>query len=333
MPKSVIECSDLSAAEIKDIAAISLKCFKLISETKSGIMGTALNEVLEDKAIFLAFFEPSTRTRISFETAAKVLGAKTVLFTSADSSVVKGESFEDTAHTLAAMRPSLFVIRHSLEGSAQSLKKIGGVPVICGGEGIAHHPTQALLDAFTVHMEKPLWAEKPGTGVHHDSFKPLHLAIIGDVLNSRVARSNKELWEFLGHKVTLAVPNSLAETGEARAGETIAEFRDELLAEADVIMMLRIQRERIKDSLNKSDAELCDEFGLNGARLKKLRPDALILHPGPANVGVEISGEVYLDPRCRIRKQVTMGVASRAAVLAHCLGRLPELKEALISCG
>lgn len=332
MPKSIVSCSDLSEADIKEIAALSLKCFRLISGAKTGILGTGLNEVLDGKAVFLAFFEPSTRTRISFETAAKMLGAKTVLFTSSDSSVVKGESFEDTAHTLAAMYPSLFVIRHTVEGSAESLSKIGGIPVICGGEGVSNHPTQALLDAFTVHMEKPLWEEKSGGGGHHAQFKPLHLVIAGDVLNSRVARSNKELWNTFGHKVTFAAPKSLANLGEARNGETVTEFTDELLAEADVIMMLRIQRERLNDSLNKTDAELCAEFGLNEERLKKLRTDALILHPGPANVGVEISSEVYLDPRCRIRKQVTMGVASRAVELAYCLNRLPELKESLISC-
>jgi len=301
-------------------------------------------ELLRGAIVHLAFFEPSTRTRVSFETASLLLGAQVINFGGDSTSVVKGESLEDTAATLGAMNPSVFIARHPHTGAAAKLAAYLECPVVNAGDGRGHHPTQALLDAATVNLYKPIWKESRHVAVNpgrftrifnthrgaktigrqagkQQAFSPLKILICGDVKNSRVARSNAEIWTRLGHDVTLAGPPQLLPCGSPYPGVKLSEVFDEHLESADVVMMLRIQKERIAGGA----AGLRDfrsAYGLTRGRLTRLKKDALILHPGPCNRGIEIDCSVFEDGRCVIRGQVRMGVAVRMAVLAMLLGKL-----------
>ncbi len=247
-----------------------------------------------------AFFEPSTRTLVSFEIAGKRLGAQVVNFHAAQSSLGKGESLIDTALTLDAMRPDLIVVRHGEAGAPHEVAEAVGCAVVNAGDGTGEHPTQALLDALTIRRRK-------------GRIEGLRVAICGDVRHSRVAGSNLRLLAKLGAEVRAVGPAALLpEDGGVSAFTEM----DEGVAGADVVMMLRIQRERMEAALSGSLDGFHARYGLTMARLAQAAPDALVMHPGPMNRGVEIDDEVADHPtRSAIRGQVEMGVAVRMAVL------------------
>jgi aspartate carbamoyltransferase catalytic subunit len=250
---------------------------------------------------FNVFFENSTRTLFSFEVAGKRLGAEVANFHTAGSSVHKGETLIDTAHTLDAMRPGVMVIRHSETGAPHQVAEVVGCPVINAGDGTGEHPTQALLDALT--MRRRL-----------GRIEGLKVAICGDIRHSRVAGSNLKLLPRLGARVRVVGPPALLpdDTGDIPAFDDL----DEGIAGCDVVMMLRIQRERMESSVSGSLDDYHGRYGLTMERLDRAAPDALVMHPGPMNRGVEIDGDVADHPvRSAIREQVEMGVAVRMAVL------------------
>jgi aspartate carbamoyltransferase catalytic subunit len=243
-----------------------------------------------------AFFENSTRTLLSFEIAGNRLGAQVVTMQVEQSSIKKGETLEDTARTLNAMRPDALVIRHGESGAPARLAAIMDCPVINAGDGIGEHPTQALLDALTIRS-------------HFGRVEGLKVAICGDIRHSRVARSNAALLPRLGADVRFAGPPSLLPDDIQGSGSI-----DDAVDGADVVMMLRIQRERLEEQFD--DGEYLARYGLTAERLKKAAPNAVVMHPGPINRGVEIDGEIADDPeRSLITLQVEMGVAVRMAVL------------------
>ncbi len=247
-----------------------------------------------------AFFENSTRTLFSFEIAGKRLGAQVSSFHPAASSVRKGESLADTALTLNAMRPDILVIRHEAEGAARDVAAIMHCPVINAGDGTGEHPTQALLDALTIRRR-------------FGRIAGLTVAICGDIVHSRVAGSNMLALPLLGAEVRLVGPEALLPAGTALPCFTDL---DEGMAGADVVMMLRIQRERMAEALPDALDDYPARYGLNRARLDKYAPDAIVMHPGPMNRGVEIEGALADDSeRSAILEQVELGVAVRMACL------------------
>jgi aspartate carbamoyltransferase catalytic subunit len=250
---------------------------------------------------FNVFFENSTRTLFSFEVAGKRLGAQVANFHPGASSVRKGESLIDTALTLDAMRPDVMVIRHSETGAAHEVAAVVDCAVINAGDGTGEHPTQALLDALTMRRRK-------------GRLEGLKVAICGDIRHSRVAGSNMKLLPRLGVDLRVVGPASLlpADTGGIAAFTDL----DEGIAGVDVVMMLRIQRERMEESVSGSLADFHALYGLTRARLDRAAPGAIVMHPGPMNRGVEIDGDLADDPeRSAIREQVETGVAVRMAVL------------------
>jgi aspartate carbamoyltransferase catalytic subunit len=250
---------------------------------------------------FNVFFENSTRTLFSFEVAGKRLGAEVANFHTAGSSVHKGETLIDTAHTLDGMRPGVMVIRHSQTGAPHQVAEAVGCPVINAGDGTGEHPTQALLDALT--MRRRL-----------GRIEGLKVAICGDVRHSRVAGSNLKLLPRLGAEVRVVAPPALLPA--QIPGIPAFDDLDEGIAGCDVVMMLRIQRERMEAGELGSLEDYHDRYGLTMSRLDRAAPGALVMHPGPMNRGVEIDGDVADHPtRSAIREQVEMGVAVRMAVL------------------
>jgi len=267
---------------------------------------------LRGKTVVNLFFENSTRTRISFEVAAKRLSADVINFSADSSSVSKGESLKDTAQTLEAIGADAIVIRHPLSGAPKLLAEQGWISasVINAGDGSHEHPTQALLDALTIRQ---------GFGLHED-LTGLKVLIVGDIRHSRVARSNILLLKLLGAKVTVAGPESLIPEGiEAMGTEVLNSFEKALEEKPDVVMMLRVQKERMQGEFFSSAADYSRSWSLEGDRLAMLSPKALIMHPGPMNRGFEISSEAADDPRSQVLKQVANGVAVRMAVLYQCL--------------
>ncbi len=268
------------------------------------IMGRQIKKVpaLRGKTVVNMFYEPSTRTRISFELAAKFLSADTVNISASASSAVKGESLRDTANTLEALGADLVVLRHSMAGAPHLLASVGKFGVLNAGDGFHGHPTQGLLDMFTIR-------EKKG------KIKGLEVAIIGDLLHSRVARSN--IWGLttMGASVRVCAPPTMLPVGIEKTGVRVFNNMDEAVEGADVIMMLRMQLERQQQGLFPSIREYNRLFGLNSERVKLAAPDALIMHPGPMNRGVEISPDVADSAQSVIKEQVTNGVAVRMAVL------------------
>jgi aspartate carbamoyltransferase catalytic subunit len=258
--------------------------------------------VLKGRTQINLFFEASTRTQASFELAGKRLGADVMNMSVANSSVKKGETLLDTAMTLNAMRPDVLIVRHHAAGAVALLAQKVGCAVINAGDGAHEHPTQALLDALTIRRHKGRIAR-------------LTVAICGDVLHSRVARSNILLLNALGARVRVVAPATLLPSGIRQMGVEV--FRDmrEGLKDADVVMMLRLQRERMAGSFVPSVREYFHYFGLDAEKLSHARPDALVMHPGPMNRGVEISSEVADGPQSVIEEQVEMGVAVRMAVI------------------
>jgi aspartate carbamoyltransferase catalytic subunit len=260
---------------------------------------------LRGKTIINAFFEASTRTRTSFELAGKRLGADVVNIGGSSSSTSKGETLRDTVATLDAMHADVIVVRHGASGAADYIKARTRAAIVNGGDGMHEHPTQALLDAFTMRREK---GELAG----------LTVAICGDVQHSRVARSNALLLALLGARVRLAGPETLLPHDAAALGAEPFTRIEPALEGADVVMMLRIQQERLGAALLPTLREYARTFGLNRARLALAKPDAIVMHPGPMNRGVEINDDVADGARSVILNQVEAGVAVRMAVLYFC---------------
>ncbi len=257
---------------------------------------------LRGKTVVNLFFEPSTRTRTSFEIAEKRLSADTLNVAVASSSVLKGETLADTAMNLEAMAPDMIVLRHPSSGAPHLLARICRSRIINAGDGMHEHPTQALLDAFTIRE-------------HKGRIEGLKVVIVGDLLHSRVLRSNVLLLTRLGAKVLVAGPRTLVPAGIERLGVGVSSSVDEAVREADVIMMLRIQQERMQGAFFPSLREYYTVFGLTPERVARAKPDVIIMHPGPMNRGVEIASEVADGPYSVILEQVANGVAVRMAVL------------------
>jgi aspartate carbamoyltransferase catalytic subunit len=260
-------------------------------------------DLLRGQTLINLFFEDSTRTRTSFELAGKRLGADVINMSVSTSSVNKGETLLDTAATLNAMQCDLLVVRHDQSGAPSLLARKVDAAVINAGDGTHEHPTQALLDALTIRRRR-------------GRLEALTVAICGDVLHSRVARSNIHLLSAMGSTVRVVGPPTLIPSGAARLGVEVFHDMEAGLAGADIVMMLRLQRERMKSGLVPSAREYFRFYGLDAEKLRYAKPDALVMHPGPMNRGVEIDSAVADDPdRSLIREQVEMGVAVRMAVL------------------
>ncbi|MGA9526444.1 MAG: aspartate carbamoyltransferase catalytic subunit [Myxococcaceae bacterium] len=258
--------------------------------------------VLTGRLVANLFFEDSTRTRSSFEIAAKSLGGEVLSWTAKGSSVAKGETLVDTARNIDAMRPAAIVMRHDQSGAAALVARHVRSPVVNAGDGTHEHPSQALLDAFTLR-------ERLG------SLDGKHILIVGDILHSRVARSNLHCLRLLGAKVTFCGPVTLVPRGSEELGAQVSYDFDQVLPEADGVMMLRLQLERQTQSLFPSAREYARRYGLNAARAAKMKPGAIVLHPGPINRGVELSWDVADSERSVVLHQVENGVAVRMAVL------------------
>ncbi|MEA3216450.1 MAG: aspartate carbamoyltransferase catalytic subunit [Acidimicrobiia bacterium] len=268
---------------------------------------------LRGKTVVLAFFEDSTRTRVSFETAAKRLSADTVSFSTSGTSVSKGESLRDTALTIEAMGMDALVVRHRSSGAPWQLARWlrSGASVVNAGDGWHQHPTQALLDCWTLRR-------------HFGSLGGLHVAVVGDIKHSRVARSNVAAFSLLGADVTMVAPRTLLPPSvdgwaPGPGALKVSNDLDGVLGSVDVVYLLRMQLERQGEALVPSLREYTARFGLTGARADRLRDGAVVLHPGPMNRGVEIAAEVADGPRSLILDQVETGVAVRMAVLFRLL--------------
>ena len=299
--KDLIGIEPLSREEIEAI-------FPVASGFKR-ILGRSVKKVpaLRGKTIVNLFLEPSTRTKLAFEMAASRLSADVITVNADASSFVKGETLKDTARNICALNADMIVLRHSAPGSAKYLSEIVDVPVINAGDGSHEHPTQALLDNFTM-LE------------HFDSLEGKKVTILGDILFSRVARSNIFSLTKLGAEVTVAGPATLVPKTFESMGVKVVHDLKTALADADVVMLLRIQHERQSSTHFPSLGEYTSMFGINKARAKWLKPEALIMHPGPINRGVEIDSELADSDRSVILEQVTNGIATRMAVLYLCTG-------------
>jgi aspartate carbamoyltransferase catalytic subunit len=263
---------------------------------------------LRGKTVVSLFYEDSTRTRLSFETAAKRLSADTMTFSMSTSSVKKGESLLDTVLTIEAMGVDAIVVRHSAAGAADRVAGWSQASVVNGGDGRHEHPTQALLDAFTLRTHRG------------PSLDGCRIAIVGDIKNSRVARSNVKAFHALGCELTLVGPPTLLPERLDGWPVTATHDLDHVLGEVDVVYLLRIQQERIGQALFPSIREYASRWGLTAERAARLKPDTLVMHPGPMNRGVEIAHEVASSSRSLVTEQVANGVAVRMAVLWSLLG-------------
>jgi aspartate carbamoyltransferase catalytic subunit len=257
---------------------------------------------LRGKTVVNLFYEPSTRTRTSFEIAEKRLSADTLNIAVAASSVLKGETLADTALNIEAMSPDMIVVRHASSGACHLLSRICKSRIINAGDGMHEHPTQALLDAFTIRQ-------------HKKRIQGLKVVIVGDLLHSRVLRSNVLLLTTLGADVWVTGPPTLVPRGIETLGIRVCTAVDEAVRDADVIMMLRIQQERMQGAYFPSLREYFNVFGMTVERVRRAKPDVIIMHPGPMNRGVEIASEVADGPFSVILEQVANGVAVRMAVL------------------
>lgn len=299
----------LSPAEISgllDLADAQVDVGRQIEKKKSVLRGrTQIN----------LFFEASTRTQSSFELAGKRLGADVMNMSVGSSSVKKGETLIDTAITLNSMNPDLLVVRHASAGAAELLAQKVGCSVINAGDGMHEHPTQALLDALTIRR-------------HKGRLHRLTVAICGDILHSRVARSNIILLNAMEARVRVIGPRTLLPAGIERMGVEVFHDMEEGLQGCDVVMMLRLQMERMSGAFIPSSREYFRYYGLDANKLAFANDDALVMHPGPMNRGVEIASEIADGPQSVIREQVEMGVAIRMAVLEALAERLPEREAA-----
>jgi len=292
----LLDIESLTADEILTVLDTA-RAFKAVGER-------AIKKVpaLRGKTVVNLFVEPSTRTRISFELAEQRLSADIINFSAEASSFKKGETLKDTALNLQALNADFIVIRHSASGAPHFLARVVGAKVINGGDGAHEHPTQALLDAFTIRERK-------------GKIAGLNVTILGDILYSRVARSNIWALTKLGARVTLCGPSTLVPKTFEKMGCRVTYSVDDALRDADIIHLLRIQHERQRKTMFPGIGEYTQLFGLNKARLAKTKPEALIMHPGPINRGVEIDSEIADCDRSLILEQVTNGLAVRMAVL------------------
>ena len=296
MKKDLLGIADLSREEIY-----------LVLETAEAMREVGQRPIkkvptLRGKTVVNLFYEPSTRTRTSFEIAEKRLSADTLNVAVAASSVLKGETLVDTARNIEAMSPDMIVLRHASSGACHLLSRICKSRIINAGDGMHEHPTQALLDAFTIRE-------------HKKTIEGLKVAIVGDLLHSRVLRSNVLLLTKLGANVWVCGPPTLVPPGIECLGVHVTTSVEEAVADADVIMMLRIQQERMQGAFFPSLREYFNVFGMTAARVSRAKPDVIIMHPGPMNRGVEIASEVADGPYSVILEQVANGVAVRMAVL------------------
>lgn len=306
--KHLVSINDISKAEAVQILDLA--------ESMADVNSREIKKLptLRGKTIVNLFYENSTRTRISFELAAKRLSADVINFAAATSSVSKGESLKDTAQTLEALGADAIVVRHPMSGSAHQLATRGWVAasIINAGDGSHEHPTQALLDAATMRQSF-------GLNVGSD-LAGLRVLIVGDILHSRVARSNLLLLRKLGAIVEIAAPVTLTPVGFDSLGAEISHsFEDSLSRKPDVVMMLRVQKERMSGSYFPSAREYAASWSLSGQRLSLVQKNAIIMHPGPMNRGFEISSAAADDSRSRILDQVRNGLSVRMAVLHQCL--------------
>jgi len=306
---------DLSLAEIDHIHATAAAFKRSLQSPDSAPAVRSLS----GKTIVNLFLEPSTRTRMAFEMAAKRLGADTVSLEGKSSSTTKGETLRDTAENIQAMQADAIVIRHAAAGSPLYLSKILNIPIINAGDGAHAHPTQGLLDTFTMR-EHFATSTKDGSAVLAPDLRGRRVVILGDILFSRVARSNIHALSKLGADITIVGPSTLVPPHFAALGVRVSHDLRRALADAEVVMLLRIQHERQSRSLFPSLGEYTSLFGLNKTRASWLHPNAIIMHPGPINRGVEIDSDLADGPHSVILNQVTNGVAIRMAVLHLCLG-------------
>jgi len=261
------------------------------------------SKILKGKTIFNLFFEDSTRTRTSFEVAAKRLGADLINVALKDSSINKGETLLDTMTTISSMNPDILIVRHPEEGISEKISNIVNACVINAGDGSHEHPTQALLDALTIKKK-------------FGSFKDLKIAICGDIIHSRVARSNIEILQKLGSKINVIGPKKLIPNDINKLNVKVFTNMKEGLKNCDIVMMLRIQKERIVGKIIQNEKEYFNKFGLNYEKLAYAKKNAFVMHPGPMNRGVEIDSKLADDiTRSLIQEQVSMGVAIRMACL------------------
>lgn len=299
--KDLTGLQDLSADEIRSVLDTA-SAFKTV-----GTREIKKVPALRGKTMVNFFVEPSTRTRVSFELAAHRLSADVINVAATQSSLTKGETLKDTALNLEALHADIIVLRHSSAGASQFLAERLKASVINAGDGAHEHPTQALLDTFTIRE-------------HKGRIEGLHIAIIGDIQFSRVARSNIHALTKLGAKVTLVGPSTLVPREFEKLGCTVTHDLDAVLPEVDVVNLLRIQHERQRKEYFPSLGEYTALFGLTKQRAERLKPDCLIMHPGPINRGVEIDSDVADSGRSVILDQVTNGLAVRMAVLYLCAG-------------
>jgi aspartate carbamoyltransferase catalytic subunit len=297
---------------IRDLTRESAYALLALAQEMSQVNERSIKKLptLRGRTVVNLFFENSTRTRVSFEIAAKRLSADVINVAAETSSVSKGESLQDTAQTLEALGADCIVLRHPSSGAAQQLAGMGwiGASVINAGDGTHEHPTQALLDALTMQQT-----------FGHD-MTSLRVLIVGDIKHSRVARSNALLLTLLGAKVELAGPESLLPKELSALGVTISHnLDDSLVSQPDVVMMLRVQRERMLENFQADESKYIKQWSLSRARLASLSNQAIIMHPGPINRGLEISPEAAEHPRSKILEQVKNGLAVRMAVLYQVL--------------
>lgn len=294
--KNLLGIEHLSPEEIKTILDTAVPFKEIFTRSVKKV------PTLRGKTVVNLFYEPSTRTRASFELAEKRLSADVLNISVNTSSIVKGESLIDTAKTIEAMKADFVVIRHNMAGAPHLLAKTIKASIINAGDGMHEHPTQALLDLFTIREKK-------------EKIEGLNVVIIGDILHSRVARSN--IWGLtkMGARLTVVGPVTLMPAHVEELGVKIAYHLDDILPEADVIYVLRMQRERQKQHLFPSLREYSELYCVDMDRLKKCKKEVMVMHPGPMNRGIEISSEVADSPYSVITEQVTNGIAIRMAVL------------------
>ncbi len=297
----LLSITDLDREEIEDL----LKLTDTFAEV--GRRPIPKVPALRGRTVVMLFFEDSTRTRLSFETAAKRLSADTMSFAVSSSSLSKGESVRDTIETIQAMGIDAVVVRHKSSGVPAQIARWTTAFVINAGDGCHQHPTQALLDAYTARS-------------HLGSLEGRHIAIVGDIKHSRVARSNIEIFTALGAQVTVVAPRTLLPAAVATWPVEVSQNLDEVIPTVDICYLLRMQQERMTEALVPSLREYTKSYGLTSARADRMAEGALIMHPGPMNRGVEIASEVADRPTAVITEQVSNGVAVRSAVLFMLLG-------------
>jgi aspartate carbamoyltransferase catalytic subunit len=303
--KHLLTVEELSLAEIEQIHTTSTAFKHTLTRSVKKV------PALRGKTIVNLFLEPSTRTRMAFDMAAKRLSADVISLDAASSSTSKGETLRDTAENIQALNADMIILRHAAAGSPLYLSRILDIPVVNAGDGAHEHPTQGLLDTFTMKE-------------HLGSLKGRKVVILGDILFSRVARSNIHALTKMGADVTLVGPSTLVPHWFTEMGVKVSHDLRSALADAEVVMLLRIQHERQSSGHFPSLGEYTSMFGLNKTRASWLNPKAIIMHPGPINRGVEIDSELADGDRSVILEQVTNGIAVRMAVLYLCCGGQPE---------